>query len=111
LSAYLSKAPPCPPPLCPSLRAITALVELLAGNRVLAALNLAGNHFGDRGVKQILDAALVASGYSLAELDIGDTGAAAMSVPPLASLIRNGSMLRRVGLSGLMLPTGAWVRA
>lgn len=86
-------------------------MELLTGNRVLSALNVAGNAFGDRGVKQILDAALVAAGYSLAELDVGDTGAAAMSVPPLASLVRNGTMLRRVGLSGLLLPTGAWVRA
>lgn len=71
----------------------------------------AAPHAQPPGVRQILDVALVAAGYALAELDVSETGAGGMSVSSLASLIKGGLHLRRIGVSGLLLPTSAWARA
>lgn len=48
--------------------------------------------------------------FSLQELDISRTGASQTAAGPIASLLRYGAHIRRVGLSGLQIPAATWVR-
>ena len=87
---------------------LAALEALLRGSRRLAVLTLAGNPLGDRGMKLVLEAAAVRAAASLTELDISGTGCGVAASGALTSLVRDGTMLRRLGASDLKLPPQYW---